>query len=60
LNFNASHRALVILQERGFLNAKEIDGARSVLKAAAMTYVASTAMAAIQLLRMILIRNSRD
>jgi len=60
VEFNASHRALAILQERGFLNAKEIDGARSVLKAAAMTYVASTAMAAIQLLRMILIRNSRD
>lgn len=60
VEFDASRRALAILQERGFLNAAELNGARSVLKAAAMTYVASTAMAAIQLLRMILIRQSRD
>lgn len=60
VEFDASRRALAILRERGFLNAAELNGARSVLKAAAMTYVASTAMAAIQLLRMILIRQSRD
>ncbi len=59
VEFDASRRALAILRERGFLNAAELNGARSVLKAAAMTYVASTAMAAIQLLRMILIRQSR-
>lgn len=60
VEFDASRRALAILRERGFLNAAEINGARAVLKAAAMTYVASTAMAAIQLLRMILIRGSRN
>ena len=60
VEFDASRRALIILKERGFLNSAELNGARSVLKAAAMTYVASTAMAAIQLLRMILIRQSRD
>lgn len=60
VEFDASRRALAILRERGFLNAAELNGARSVLKAAAMTYVASTAMAAIQLLRMILIRQARD
>lgn len=60
VEFDASRRALAILRERGFLNAAELNGARSVLRAAAMTYVASTAMAAIQLLRMILIRQSRD
>lgn len=60
VEFDASHRALVILRERGFLNAQELTGARKVLEAAALTYVAATAMAAIQLLRMILIRQSRD
>ncbi|HEK85346.1 MAG TPA: zinc metallopeptidase [Candidatus Aminicenantes bacterium] len=60
VEFDASRRALVILRERGFLNAQELSGARKVLQAAALTYVAATAMAAIQLLRMILIRQSRD
>ncbi|MBC7360940.1 MAG: zinc metallopeptidase [Candidatus Aminicenantes bacterium] len=60
VEFDASRRALAILRERGFLNAKELEGARKVLQAAALTYVAATAMAAIQLLRMILIRQSRD
>lgn len=60
VEFDASRRALAILRERGFLNAAELNGARSVLKAAAMTYVASTAMAALQLLRMIILRQSRD
>ncbi len=60
VEFDASRRALAILRERGFLNARELEGARKVLRAAALTYVAATAMAAIQLLRMILIRQSRD
>ncbi|MCR4396589.1 MAG: zinc metallopeptidase [Candidatus Saccharicenans sp.] len=60
VEFDASRRALAILRERGFLNAAELNGARAVLKAAAMTYVASTAMAALQLLRMIILRQSRD
>ncbi|MGB9907455.1 MAG: zinc metallopeptidase [Candidatus Saccharicenans sp.] len=60
VEFDASKRALAILRERGFLNAAELNGARAVLKAAAMTYVASTAMAALQLLRMIILRQSRD
>ncbi|MBC7349790.1 MAG: zinc metallopeptidase [Candidatus Aminicenantes bacterium] len=59
VEFDASRRALAILRERGFLNAAELKGARAVLKAAAMTYVASTAMAALQLLRMIILRQSR-
>ncbi|MDD8030729.1 MAG: zinc metallopeptidase [Acidobacteriota bacterium] len=60
VEFNASRRALGILRERGFLNNQELIGAKKVLSAAAMTYVASTAMAAIQLFRMILLRNSRS
>jgi Zn-dependent membrane protease YugP len=60
VEFNASKRALALLEERRFLNSDEMAGARKVLGAAALTYVASTAMAAMQLLRMFLMRQSRD
>jgi Zn-dependent membrane protease YugP len=60
VEFNASRRAMVLLEERGYLKGRELDGARRVLSAAALTYVASTAMAAMQLLRMFLLRSSRD
>ncbi len=60
VEFNASKRALALLEERRFLTSDEMAGARKVLGAAALTYVASTAMAAMQLLRMFLMRQSRD
>jgi len=60
VEFNASKRALTLLEERSFLTSDEMAGARKVLSAAALTYVASTAMAAVQLLRMFLMRSSRD
>jgi Zn-dependent membrane protease YugP len=60
VEFNASKRALTLLEERRFLTPDEMTGARQVLKAAALTYVASTAMAAMQLLRMFILRQSRD
>ncbi len=60
VEFNASKRALVLLEKRRFLTTQEMAGARQVLKAAALTYVASTAMAAMQLLRMFILRQSRD
>jgi len=60
VEFNASKRALALLEERRFLTQDEMTGARQVLGAAALTYVASTAMAAMQLLRMFLLRQSRD
>ena len=60
VEFNASRRAMVLLSEGGYLRGEELRGARRVLSAAAMTYVASTAMAAMQLLRLILLRDSRD
>jgi Zn-dependent membrane protease YugP len=60
VEFNASKRALTLLEERRFLTGEEMAGAKKVLGAAALTYVASTAMAAIQLLRMFLMRSSRD
>lgn len=60
VEFNASKRALVYLREGGYLNDKELQGTRKVLSAAALTYVAATAMAIMQLLRLILLRGSRD
>ena len=41
VEFDASRRALVTLQRGGFVNAEELDGARKVLNAAALTYVAA-------------------
>lgn len=60
VEFNASSRAIAQLENGGYLSAGEINGAREVLNAAALTYVAATAMSAMQLIRMVLLRNSRD
>lgn len=59
VEFNASHRALVMLEQYGILGYEEVDGSRKVLRAAAMTYVASAASAVVQLLRLILLNNRR-
>lgn len=53
VEFDASGRALRILDESGMLDAQEVSGARKVLSAAAMTYVASALTAVLQLLRLI-------
>jgi Zn-dependent membrane protease YugP len=50
VEFDASRRALALLSETGALAPGEITGAKSVLSAAALTYVAATVMAVIQLL----------
>jgi uncharacterized protein len=60
VEFDASKRAMALLSGRGYLAGAELDGARKVLSAAALTYVASTAMAVTQLLRMFMLRGSRD
>jgi len=60
VEFNASKRALVQLTESGALAPDEVRGAKKVLDAAALTYVAAAAMAALQLLRLVVLRNSRD
>jgi len=60
VEFNASSRAIVQIEENGFLAVEEVSGAKKVLNAAALTYVASAAMAAMQLLRFIILRNARD
>lgn len=53
--FNASHRALVTIRDNGILTNDELAGARKVLTAAAMTYVAALAVAFGQLLRLLII-----
>lgn len=57
VEFNASKRALVILENRGILYGDEVNGAEKVLSAAAMTYVAAAIMAVANLLRLIAIAN---
>lgn len=56
VEFNASRRALVGLDEYGILSDEELKGARKVLTAAAMTYVASALVAIANLLRLIFLR----
>jgi len=60
VEFNASARALSNMEESGILIAEENDGAKKVLNAAAMTYVAAAAMAIGQLVRMLLLSNRRS
>ena len=61
VEFNASSRALRILQGSGLLYEEEVGQARKVLGAAALTYVAGAASAILQLLRLlILTRGRRD
>ena len=55
--FNASSRALKTLDESGILYKEEIGGAKKVLSAAAMTYVAALATSLASLLRLIFIAN---
>jgi len=50
VEFDASRRALEVLPATGILTPEETDGARSVLTAAAMTYVAATVAAIAELL----------
>jgi len=56
VEFDASARALRLLADTGTLDSDEIGGARAVLKAAALTYVAAAVMAAAQLVRLLLLR----
>ena len=59
VEFNASSRAIKVLESRNILYGDEIKGAKSVLSAAAMTYVAATLMAISQLIRLVLISRDR-
>lgn len=63
VEFNASHRAMTAIAQTGLLTEDEQKGARKTLQAAALTYVAATATALAQLLRLLILfgnRNNRD
>ena len=60
VEFNASHRALETLEGQMLLDNEELFGARKVLRAAALTYVAALLMSALQLLRYVLIFLTRN
>ena len=60
VEFNASKRALVALSNSGILSEEELDGARDVLQAAALTYVAGAATSLLMLLRLVLIYGGND
>ena len=59
VEFNASSRALKMLESTGILSAQENQGAKKVLTAAALTYVAALAQSALQLLRMVILSGGR-
>jgi Zn-dependent membrane protease YugP len=59
VEFDASRRAMVMLENYGMLTRDEIPGASSVLKAAALTYVAALMMSLLQLLRLLLLFGGR-
>lgn len=52
VEFNASMRAVKVIEQQNMLQGEELDGAKKVLKAAAMTYVAAFAVSAANLLRL--------
>lgn len=56
VEFNASSRALAQLSSGGFITKDDSDGAKAVLNAAAMTYLAAAAMALSQLVRLLILR----
>ncbi|MBQ7801650.1 MAG: zinc metallopeptidase [Oscillospiraceae bacterium] len=59
VEFNASRRAMEAIENAGLLTADEQRGAKKTLSAAAMTYVAATATALAQLLRLIILFGGR-
>lgn len=60
VEFNASHRAIETIEGQLLLDDDEISGAKKVLRAAAMTYVAALLMSMLQLLRFVLIFLGRN
>ncbi len=59
VEFNASRRAMTTLEEQHMLWGDELTGARRVLSAAAMTYVAALATSLLTLLRLLVLANGR-
>lgn len=59
VEFNASGRAVKVLENTGMLYPEEVDATKKVLRAAALTYVASAASMILQLLRLVLLSGRR-
>lgn len=60
VEFDASHRALRVIEDIGIVSHREMQLSRKVLVAAALTYVAGAASAILQLLRLVLLFGGRD
>jgi Zn-dependent membrane protease YugP len=60
VELNASSRAVAMLTEGGYVTHDEERGVRAVLRAAALTYVASAVTSLMSLLRLVLIARDRD
>lgn len=60
VEFNASSRALVQMENLGIVNGVEVKQSRKVLTAAALTYVAAAVSSLLQLLRLVMIANRRE
>ncbi|HTK70594.1 MAG TPA: zinc metallopeptidase [Candidatus Eisenbacteria bacterium] len=60
VEFDASRRALVQLNQLGLVSPDEQAGAKKVLDAAALTYVAAAAAAMLQLVRLLILRDRRN
>ncbi|MBU0508076.1 zinc metallopeptidase [bacterium] len=60
VEFDASRRAVAILSSGGYLAPDELPQAKKVLNAAAWTYVAAATVALIHLVRLLVLRQSRD
>ena len=60
VELNASARALRLLTADGILTEQEVPGARKVLGAAALTYVAALAFSILQLVRLLVLAGGRD
>ena len=59
VEFNASRRAVSVIDGTGILGTEELRGVKKVLTAAALTYVASLAVSLANLLRLVLLTNRR-
>lgn len=60
VEFDASRRAIALLTQNGIVSSEEIKSCKKVLSAAALTYVAATIVAVLQLIRLLLIARGRN
>lgn len=60
VEFNASSRAVALLESSNYITQEEVGPTRQVLNAAALTYIAAVAVALSQLIRLLILRNRRN